>query len=196
MRGGFTVRVTYVRENRAYLTENVVDVPWSNKQLAIKWEHFRSKLLPAQKETWTAIVTGPDAKRTSVERWSPHSTMRRSINMRPHNWPQMFDIFRTKTPRSESEFQNSLLPFRNVLRWESPTARHACIGATAHFPEILETWATGKRSSCLPSKWNQSEIRLCRELHAGRHPREYHSERLRFSQPTGCRTATTAGPWK
>ncbi len=50
MRGGFTIRVTYVRENRAYLENRVVDVPWSNKKLTVKWEHFTSKLEPGKKE--------------------------------------------------------------------------------------------------------------------------------------------------
>jgi hypothetical protein len=56
MRGGFTLHVTQVRENRAYLESRHVDVPWSNKELDIKWEHFTSKLAPSQKETWTAVV--------------------------------------------------------------------------------------------------------------------------------------------
>ncbi len=67
MRGGFTLRVTMVRENRAYLDSHRVDVPWSNKNLTVKWEHFVSKLEPAQKETWTAIITGPDAKKAVAE---------------------------------------------------------------------------------------------------------------------------------
>ena len=49
MRGGVTLHVTQVRENRAYLQSRRVDVPWSNKQLDLKWEHFVSKLQPAQK---------------------------------------------------------------------------------------------------------------------------------------------------
>ena len=53
MRGGFTVRVTMVRENRAYLESRRVDVPWTNKDLKLRWEHFVSKLQPGQKETWT-----------------------------------------------------------------------------------------------------------------------------------------------
>ena len=35
MRGGFTVHVTFVRENRAYLESRHVDVPWTNKQLTV-----------------------------------------------------------------------------------------------------------------------------------------------------------------
>ncbi len=67
LRGGFSVRATYIRENRAYLNEHVVDVPWTNKKLSLKWEHFNSKLGPGQKDTWTAVVTGPDASRAAAE---------------------------------------------------------------------------------------------------------------------------------
>jgi hypothetical protein len=56
MRGGFTLHVTQVRENRAYHESRHVDVPWSNKNLVVQWEHFTSKLDPNQKETWTAVV--------------------------------------------------------------------------------------------------------------------------------------------
>ena len=77
MRGGFTVRITQVRENRAYLTSRRVDVPWTNKNLTVKWERFVSKLEPGQKETYAAIVTGPDAARPSP-RWWPGCTTRRS----------------------------------------------------------------------------------------------------------------------
>jgi hypothetical protein len=67
MRGGFTVRVTRVAENRAYLHEQYVAVPWSDRVLNVRWEHFTSRLLPGQHETWTAVVTGPDATRASAE---------------------------------------------------------------------------------------------------------------------------------
>ncbi|MEN6337859.1 MAG: MG2 domain-containing protein, partial [Phycisphaerales bacterium] len=46
MRGGFTLRTTYVRENRAYIHEQIVDVPWTNKDLILSWEHFTSLLEP------------------------------------------------------------------------------------------------------------------------------------------------------
>jgi len=59
MRGGFTLHVTFVRENCAYLESRRVDVPWSNKELVLKWEHFTSKLQPGQKETWTLAIQGP-----------------------------------------------------------------------------------------------------------------------------------------
>src|SRR5262249_46082584 len=61
MRGGFTLHVTRVRENRGYLTSRYVSVPWKNKELELKWEHFVSKLQPGQKETWSVTVQSPES---------------------------------------------------------------------------------------------------------------------------------------
>ena len=66
-RGGFQVRVTFVRDNRVYLTQEKIHVPWSNKELTVKWEHFVSKLTPGGRETWTAVVTGSSAETAAVE---------------------------------------------------------------------------------------------------------------------------------
>ena len=74
MRGGFTVRVTFVRENRAYVNERIVSVPWTNKQLTIQWEHFRSLLQPGQKETWTAIIPARMRRRPSPRWWRACTT--------------------------------------------------------------------------------------------------------------------------
>ena len=57
MRGGFTFRVTSVRDNRALLHSQRIEVPWSDRELAVRWERFRSKLRPGAEEVWTAVVT-------------------------------------------------------------------------------------------------------------------------------------------
>ena len=92
-RGGFNVNVTYVRENRAYLTSRKVDVPWTNKDLKIKWEHFVSKLTPGGKETWTAVITGPDAKTKAAEMVA--GMYDASLDaFAPHSWPnQIKNLF-------------------------------------------------------------------------------------------------------
>jgi len=114
MRGGFTLRVTYVRENRAYLSQQIVDVPWTNKQLTIAWEHFRSLLEAGTKETWTAIITGPDAKRAVAEMVA--GLYDASLDQYlPHDWLHSFTGFRQETSRLTSQFENSLLSFRAIL---------------------------------------------------------------------------------
>ncbi|MBP8961731.1 MAG: hypothetical protein KBG39_02180 [Opitutaceae bacterium] len=117
LRGGFTVRVTYVRENRAYVNERIVQVPWTNKQLAVKWETFRSKLLPGQKETWTAVVTGPDAQRASAEMVA--ALYDASLDQyAANNWPAGFGVFRKEWRTGWVRFQNRRTEFEYYFgRW-------------------------------------------------------------------------------
>ena len=122
MRGGFTLHVTMVRENRAYTTSRKVGVPWSNKQLSVKWEHFTSKLEPGQKETWTLTV-GPAAIAPSLRDANPASrsdasTMKAAAEMvaalydasldayQPHSWPARFNVFREDHSRRSFRFEN------------------------------------------------------------------------------------------
>lgn len=109
MRGGVSLRVTYVRDNRAYLETRVIDVPWSNRELSVKWESFRSKLEPGQKETWTATITGPDAERRAVEMVA--TLYDASLDaFRPHSWAT-FGGFRTESNRVNARFANSTQMF-------------------------------------------------------------------------------------
>lgn len=105
MRGGFTLRVTMVRENRAYVNAQHVDVPWSNKDLTVKWEHFVSKLEPARKETWTAVITGPDAKKAVAEMVATLYDQSLDAHL-PHHWMQRFGVFRQDYTRVNSQFEN------------------------------------------------------------------------------------------
>ena len=64
-RGGFQVRVLFVRENRSYSESVTVDVPWSKHDLTLKFESMRSKLEPGAKETWSVIIGG--AEKDAIE---------------------------------------------------------------------------------------------------------------------------------
>jgi len=105
MRGGFTLRVTMVRENRAYLNANRIVVPWTNKELTVKWEHFTSKLGPADKETWTAVITGPDAKKAVAEMVATLYDASLDAYL-PHNWQQAFNVFYQDSSNLYSRFEN------------------------------------------------------------------------------------------
>jgi uncharacterized protein YfaS (alpha-2-macroglobulin family) len=105
MRGGFTVRVTMVRENRAYMATHHVNVPWSNKNLTVKWEHFVSKLEPNRKETFTALITGHDAKRAVAEMVA--TLYDESLDQYlPHNWMARFGFFRQDHSNLQAQFEN------------------------------------------------------------------------------------------
>lgn len=125
LRGGFTLHVTQVRENRAYLASRRVEVPWSNKELTVKWEHFTSKLQPGQRETWTAAVQlrqptteGRDAERTVAEMVA--GLYDASLDQfLPHGWPQRFSVFRQDWSSAQNQFVNSTRLFERLLgRWQ------------------------------------------------------------------------------
>ncbi len=116
MRGGFTVRVTFVRENRGYLENRHVDVPWSNKDLTVKWERFVSKLEPAKKETFTAVITGPKATKTAAEMVAALYDASLDAYL-PHHWLNKFNVFRRDYSQLQSQFENGakqLYQFRGV----------------------------------------------------------------------------------
>jgi uncharacterized protein YfaS (alpha-2-macroglobulin family) len=106
MRGGFSVRVTYVRENRGYLESRHVDVPWSNKDLTVKWEHFVNKLEPGKKETYTAVVTGPKAAQAAAEMVATLYDASLDAYL-PHNWMHKFNVFRYDHSNLASQFENA-----------------------------------------------------------------------------------------
>ncbi|MEX0715858.1 MAG: MG2 domain-containing protein, partial [Planctomycetaceae bacterium] len=105
LRGGFTLRVTMVRENRAYLQSRQVAVPWTNKELTVKWERFTSRLKPGAEEHWTAIVTGPDSQRAVAEMVATLYDASLDAYL-PHHWMERLSVFRTDHSNLRSQFEN------------------------------------------------------------------------------------------
>ncbi|HKS36315.1 MAG TPA: alpha-2-macroglobulin family protein [Verrucomicrobiae bacterium] len=127
MRGGFTLHVTQVRENRAYLESRQVNVPWSNKDLQIKWEHFTSKLGPSQKETWTAVIIKSEIR-------NPKSGFEKAVaemvatlydqsldQFMPLYWQQRFSIFYHDYSTAQRSFENGAKQFQWLRgQWTQP----------------------------------------------------------------------------
>ncbi len=128
MRGGFTVHVTQVRANRAYLDSRRVSVPWRNKELDLKWEHFVSKLQPDQKETWTAEIRNPKGRGEVGQPSAPEKAVAEMVAtlydesldaFAPLDWPHRFSVFREDFSAVQQEqFGNVAKEFYGVLgRW-------------------------------------------------------------------------------
>ncbi|MDQ8187058.1 alpha-2-macroglobulin family protein [Pelagicoccus sp. SDUM812002] len=121
-RGGLTLRTTFVHENRAYFETRRVTVPWTNKQLQVKWERFRSKLEPGRAETWTATITGPDAQTAAAEIVA--TLYDASLDQyRPHNWPNYLGNFYNEYPSVSSQFSNTQQSFNLFLSDWAPNMR-------------------------------------------------------------------------
>jgi len=66
-RGNFTVHFTFVRHSRLYKHDEVVTVPYTNKELDIEYETFRNKLLPGEKEEWRMKIKSKDGQKIAAE---------------------------------------------------------------------------------------------------------------------------------
>ncbi|MSU35239.1 MAG: hypothetical protein EXS36_09010 [Pedosphaera sp.] len=120
MRGGFQVNVTFVRENRAYMESRLVEVPWSDRELTLKWESFRSKLEPGQRETWTLVIEPPPGPAGQVGRRDPTELAAvlydASLDaFQRHEWSAFSGFFRREWADSSGMFLNAIDVFRPVF---------------------------------------------------------------------------------
>jgi len=123
MRGGFTLHVTQVRENRAYLSSRQIHVPWTDKQLEVSWEHFVSKLEPGKKETWTAVIrkkpAGEDKPAEALVAEMVAALYDESLDQfQKLGWQHQFRVFHQDYSTARSEFQNRAGNLRAMVgRW-------------------------------------------------------------------------------
>lgn len=121
LRGGFTVQVTQVRENRGLLMTRHVDVPWTHKDLDLKWERFVSKLEPGRSEQWTLRIQpksrakdGNALSRVGVPPVELAATMYdASLDaLTPHEWLRKFDVFFQDASMRYPRFLNETVGFQ------------------------------------------------------------------------------------
>jgi len=83
-RGGFALADAFVKDNRLYVHRAVVEVPWDNKELAIRYRSFRDKTEPGVAEKWAVEIGGWQGGRVaaqvlaamydaSLDQFQPHS---------------------------------------------------------------------------------------------------------------------------
>ncbi|MGN6492292.1 MAG: alpha-2-macroglobulin family protein [Agriterribacter sp.] len=84
-RGGFGVTQFFVKDNRFYTNYNAINVPWTNKELAIQFSTFRDKLQPGSQEKWEVKVSGSKGEKVAAEMLA--SMYDASLDQfKPHHW--------------------------------------------------------------------------------------------------------------
>jgi len=66
-RGGVGLSETFVKDNRFFTRQVIVNVPWSNKQLTINYKSYRDKTQPGSGEKWSVTISGQHADKVSAE---------------------------------------------------------------------------------------------------------------------------------
>jgi hypothetical protein len=137
-RGGLTVHVTMVRENRLYTETRLIDVPWSQKQLQVRWDRFRSKLTPGSEETWSVTITDPSGKGTIAEMVAALYDQSLDAYL-PHNWLHRFSMFYQESSSLNSSFQNVANGFQ-WLRGNIRSDRLPVSRSYRQFPSLLQAF--------------------------------------------------------
>lgn len=108
-RGGFSVGYMFIRNNRLYQVNEIIGVPWTNKELEVEYSSYRDKTEPGSSEKWTLRITGYKKEMAaaellagmydaSLDQFVPHSWSTPSV------WPQIGTI---KTWNGADNFSSS-----------------------------------------------------------------------------------------
>ncbi|MBF0430114.1 MAG: hypothetical protein HQK83_02460 [Fibrobacteria bacterium] len=102
-RGNFSVSFIFIKHNRVYTHNQTIVVPWSNKELSLRFETFKDKLTPGEKEEWRLIISGPQKDRVASEMVA--TLYDASLDaFRSHHWD--LNIFSTFYPQSNFSNDN------------------------------------------------------------------------------------------
>ena len=84
-RGGYGVNFFFVKDNRFYQFGDIIQVPWTNKELHIEYATFRDKTLPGSEEKWKVKITGYKNEKLAAEMLA--SMYDASLDQfKPHEW--------------------------------------------------------------------------------------------------------------
>lgn len=96
-RGGIRLRLFFVRYNRVSVVEEMVNVPWPDTDLQVRFETFRDRLKPGQEEEWRIRIRGPKGEKVAAELVA--SLYDASLDaFLPHDWHPYFPSGRHGAP--------------------------------------------------------------------------------------------------
>jgi len=117
-RGGFSVTAWMVRDGRLHLEQKTIDVPWTDKTLAISWERFTRRIEPAAREVWRARITSvPDPLAGPVVAEMLAVLYDQSLDaLAEHQWPAdgLLGLFRRETEVADLGFTNAAERFAGI----------------------------------------------------------------------------------
>lgn len=93
-RGGYGLNYLFVKNNRFYQFSDVIQVPWTNKDLEVEYATFRDKTLPGSEEKWKVKITGYKNEKVAAEMLA--SMYDASLDQfKSHNWndPSIWPIY-------------------------------------------------------------------------------------------------------
>lgn len=104
-RGGFWLTDIFVKDNDIFKRTYTVHVPWTNKQLSIRYDTYREKTLPGAEEKWKITIKGPMKDKVAAEILA--GMYDASLDQfKPHAWsvPDLYPSVSGLNPWDERDF--------------------------------------------------------------------------------------------
>ncbi|MEO5907502.1 MAG: alpha-2-macroglobulin family protein, partial [Saprospiraceae bacterium] len=136
-RGGIHLHHLTAYNNRYVHTQNLIQVPWSNKDLLVELKTWRDKMEPGDEETWTMTVKGPKQEAVtsemllsmydaSLDAFIPHEW---KMNLYPSTQSKVFVQGSSKT----AEFNILTQYWENQT--DAPSRQYRDINVYGYYPE-------------------------------------------------------------
>ncbi len=106
-RGGFSVRLTSLRDHQLMTYEESVTVPWDDRRLEVRFASFRDRMRPGGRETWTVEVSSAD----------PMTLAAGSVELLAYMYDRSLDLFALHGPPDPLD----LYPLRTGAAYEETT---------------------------------------------------------------------------
>lgn len=98
-RGGLGVLDVFVKDSRMYASQSIVQVPWTNKELSIRYDTYRDKVLPGSEEKWRVTIKGRQADKKAAEVLAGmyDASLDQFV---AHDWsvPDLYPVYRANNP--------------------------------------------------------------------------------------------------
>ncbi|MBI5540077.1 MAG: hypothetical protein HY951_08465 [Bacteroidia bacterium] len=120
-RGNLSVHFSLVRHNRAYPYNDLITVPYSNKELDISFSSFRNKLYPGEQEEWKLLIKGKKGDKVAAEMVA--TLYDASLDaFKPHDWSlSLYPGFYTELYWNQGQsFSNASSAFLQIY-WNEPS---------------------------------------------------------------------------
>ncbi|HEX7410683.1 MAG TPA: alpha-2-macroglobulin family protein, partial [Bacteroidales bacterium] len=115
-RGNFSVNIVFIKYNRSFQYSKLIEVPYTNKKLDIRFATFRNKLEPGQEEEWRLTLKDSKGEKVAAEMLA--SMYDASLDaFVPHSWN--LDIFHSKGLTRTWE-NDAAFGVRNSQQFEYP----------------------------------------------------------------------------
>lgn len=114
-RGGLMITEAYVIHNRMYTHEYSINVPWTNKQLDIRYSSYRDKTEPGSQEKWTITVKSKSGEKTDAELLT--GMYDASLDQfKQHQWTQPL-VWQTNRWRNQFNAGNNFITIESVEKY-------------------------------------------------------------------------------